>query len=472
MRSSNSKPIDDDRTLPGTATQRVQLQSLMHQSRLVGAVLLALIATLVLLVGILFLRFNVVQAQPLLVLLVFVLALLFIPLYLFLSRSFLRAYGSLEQHEALQQKRITELSERFLERTRQLEAERAQMNAILDAMTEGVIYQQGETLVYKNYASQALLGYAPGDWPGLRVLMVGGGAREQYEELQQGLREHGHWRGEVLLQRKGSPLDAHLTAVQIRDFPEPGVVVVVRDISQQKALQEQRTRFVAYASHELRTPLANLKTRMYLLQRQPEQFLKHFRIIQDVVSSMERLVNDLLMMSRFERGLIELHREVVSLSELVKRVVEMHRPQAQEKSIALTVQVETTALYVHVDPDRIGQVLTNLIANAINYTPDGGSVHVTLQATSGNQADILVEDTGIGIPDDALEHIFQPFYRVDDSTTPGTGLGLSISRHIVDLHKGTLSVQSTLGEGSRFTLRLPLASPELVRQDATRLEAP
>ncbi|WP_420628237.1 ATP-binding protein [Candidatus Leptofilum sp.] len=369
-------------------------------------------------------------------------------------------------HEAAQQ-HAQNLEQSVTERTRELAAERAQLNTILEAMVEGVAYYQGHDLKYINAAFTDMMGYSRSDWEGLTFMMRASHlsdteVHQLRDVIQDAVKNTGIWRGEIKMRRKdGGEFDAHVTTVEVvtgvGDTIESGTVAIIRDISHQKALEEQKTRFVAYASHELRTPLTNLKTRLYLLKRQPHLFDKHYEVLSDVTERMQRLVDDLLEKSRFDRGMIELNRDTRSLNNLVRDVVEIQRPEAEKKALTLAAHMPPEALMAFIDADRMMQVLTNLVSNAINYTPHAGQISVTLQRKSDDYAELTVQDTGIGIPPDLVNDIFNPFVRADNVTAKGTGLGLNITKQIVDLHDGEITVSSQLNQGTTFTVCLPLA---------------
>ncbi len=262
------------------------------------------------------------------------------------------------------------------------------------------------------------------------------------------------WRGEVQITRcDGSIFDAGLTVARSA-APGAGVlhtVTVVRDISQEKALEDQKARFIATASHELRTPITNMRTRLYLIQHQPERMDDHTRVMEEVVLRMQKLVEDLLDQSRFDRGLISLELEKVALQGLVQDVLNTQQAEAQARGITLSAEMADRDLYVMGDRARLEQVLTNLVTNGLHYTLEGGQV--TIRLADGEQACIQVIDTGIGISPEYLTQIFEPFVRANDRVK-GTGLGLSIARQIVDMHGGEISVESTPGAGSCFTVLL------------------
>lgn len=369
-----------------------------------------------------------------------------------------------------------ELESLIAERTLALEQERQLLSAILNAMAEGVAYTQGigedEETLYLNRAFMLLTGYTADDiqknTPGLlRHLRV-----EIDEDLETDSRIYrkldmnGHWTEESRLRRKdGSEFDARVTTSRVNDAEGmmTGSVTVIRDISQEKALAEQRARFIAHASHELRTPITNLITRLYLIRKRPEEATIHLDVLDQVSRRMKRLVDDLLDVSRLERGIITLKRVPVQLNELIKPIVEIQAAEAALKHIVLTYGDEGAAdVTVSADRERLTQVVTNLIINAINYTPDGGDVVIYLhQNRETNQAEIIVEDTGVGIPEEHLPHIFDPFFRVPtENGVKGSGLGLSISHDLVAMHGGTISVESKPGAGSRFVVGLPLSQTE------------
>ena len=369
-----------------------------------------------------------------------------------------RLYDAVRRH-------ANELEQHVAERTAELESERAQLQTILDGMGEGVtgiIFDEHQRIKrrYINSAMYDLLGYTAEE---LDPMLVQSASLSHEEKLplmsavNQAVTQRGNWRGETRMRRKdGTEFDAYFNINRVND-PDGnllGMVTIMRDISQEKALQDQRSRFVAHASHELRTPITNLKTRLYLIRKQPEKLNDHLAVVEEVTERMKKLVEDLLDLSRLERGVIPLKRETLALQSVITDVIRVQQAEAERKDIALTCDLAPESLLVYADRERITQVVTNLVANAINYTPAGGSVRVAA-ARNGSKAVIEVEDTGIGIAPDHLPHLFQPFYRVGE-TAGGTGLGLSIAREIVAMHDGAISVESAVGRGSRFTLTFAL----------------
>ncbi len=359
----------------------------------------------------------------------------------------------------------SELERRVEERTLELEQRRAQLQAILDYIGEGVIYDEKLETKFINQALTRLTGYAPDEYSGyldlLRSLRY---SQAEFATLTRAIFQEvevkGLWQGELRLRRKdGGEFDAALIASQVRNTEGAivGAVTVIRDISQEKELQGQKDRFIASASHELRTPLANIKTRLYLLKRQPERFTQHLQILERVTNNMSELVENLLDVSRFERGVIALHPRVIVLQTLVDDVVSIQKAEAERKGITLSAHLNPAPLYVSVDPQRMMQVITNLVNNAINYTPSGRQVVVDLAADpEGRHAVMRVRDSGIGISADMVGQVFEPFFRANEEVSTGTGLGLTIAREIVRLHAGQIDIESEVGVGSTFTVTLDL----------------
>lgn len=240
-----------------------------------------------------------------------------------------------------------------------------------------------------------------------------------------------------------------------------GSVTVLEDITHLRVLDRLKTEFIGVASHELRTPVTSLLLSTDLLlegavgplgeaQREVVQAQK------EDLSRLEKLMRDLLDVTRLEAGSSPPRFELVTPSELVRSPVSGLRAQSANKGIALGVEVPDGLPTVRADRGQIGRVLTNLIANAIRHTPSGGSVSVRATA-SEDDVSFRVEDTGEGIPKEYRDRIFERFVQVPGATQGGAGLGLSIAQHIVAAHGGTMSVESEVGKGSVFSFTLPLA---------------
>lgn len=231
---------------------------------------------------------------------------------------------------------------------------------------------------------------------------------------------------------------------------------------QVEASQRSQREFVANVSHELKTPLTSIQGFAQAIldgtAQDPEAVRQAAQVIYDEAGRMHRLVLDLLDLARLDAGTADLRREPLDLAALVRNVVQRLQPQAQEAQVALTAHGATT-LTVYGDGDRLAQVVTNLLDNALKHTPAGGQVTVRVWE-EGPWALVAVQDTGEGIPPEALPRIFERFYQLDQARRGGAGLGLSIAYEIVRAHGGTITVQSEPGKGSVFVVKLPRASSE------------
>jgi signal transduction histidine kinase len=221
------------------------------------------------------------------------------------------------------------------------------------------------------------------------------------------------------------------------------------------------SRFTADASHELRTPLTVLRGELEAASGQPE-VAPHLReTIESALEETERLsriVESLMAISRLDAGEARMEHDVLDLAELAANTTEQMRLLAEDKEIALRCESEEP-VGVEGDRARLKQVIVNLVDNAIKYTPAGGLVGVKVRASNG-RAMLEVNDNGVGIPAEALPHIFERFYRVDKARSRqmgGAGLGLSIIKAIVTAHGGQVRVESVEGRGSRFLVELPVA---------------
>ncbi|MCA1291671.1 HAMP domain-containing protein [Paenibacillus sp. alder61] len=244
-----------------------------------------------------------------------------------------------------------------------------------------------------------------------------------------------------------------------------GMLFLLQDVTDIRRLEVMRSEFVANVSHELKTPIAAVKGFAETLLAggvKDEDTKRSFlQIILDEGERLNRLIGDILELSKIESKRVPLEYAPVHLKELFDSIFEMLDPAARKKSIVL-LQGVPEHLFIEGDEDRLRQIFMNLLSNAISYTLEGGRVKVEAEVLGdGDEAEkvrITVTDTGIGIPKKDLPRIFERFYRVDKArsrSSGGTGLGLSIVKHLTELHRGTIRVESKVGEGSSFIVELP-----------------
>lgn len=251
-----------------------------------------------------------------------------------------------------------------------------------------------------------------------------------------------------------------------------GVVAVLHDISREKRIQQTKNDFINHVCHELKTPLASINAYSEMLiddEADDEHTRREFySIIQSQARRLNRLIEDILNIARIESGLIKVNKEPVSLSIMIEEQLHMIKSYAEEKNIRLKDIGQSRVVFdqVYADKDMISQVIVNLLSNAVKYTPSGGSVKIETEVDETvNIARLSVTDTGVGIPEDEIQHVFDKFYRVStgEKKAKGTGLGLNLVKQIIEkVHNGRVYVSSKPNEGSTFGFELPLAIREAV----------
>jgi PAS domain S-box-containing protein len=347
----------------------------------------------------------------------------------------------------------------------ELENERAQLRALLDAMDEGVVYSEGSQIRYTNRALSRLTGFSPDE-----VITTPSPSDTQAHFIRELVRlnevikgvtdQGGMWQGQYKIHRKdGSEVEVGVIGAPLANSNGHGtrLVTVIRDASQEQNLQAQKTRFISNTSHELKTPLANLRTRLHLLRKQPDKMEEHLQVMESVTAYMQQLIIEMLDVARFEQGVMMLEREKASIEDLILEALKGFEARAARREIRLTADLPSDQQHiVFVDHKRISQVMTNLISNAVNRTSKGGYVHVRLLNMPEAKIAIEVEDDGAGIPADMIAHVFQPFSVASQGLVSGTVLGLSLSKEIVELHSGAITVESDGENSTRFCVVLPL----------------
>ncbi len=286
------------------------------------------------------------------------------------------------------------------------------------------------------------------------------------EAIVEAARTSGSASGEVRLRSDGAVL-----IVRARRSPVHGLWLVLEDVSELRRLQQIRAEFIENLSHELRTPLTTVSLLAETLTREadaagdaiPAKMRDRIGKIEVETGHLVQMVNELLDLSRIETGTAQILLDDVDLGRVASATTERLRLFADRQGVVLAVNVPEPVPMVRGDEARLGQVLVNLLHNAVKFSPDGGEVTVTVQV---NGRDVLtsVADHGVGVPKAAQARIFERFYKVDRARVRGeaggTGLGLAIARHVVEQHGGRIWVESKEGAGSTFSFALPIPTAQ------------
>lgn len=360
---------------------------------------------------------------------------------------------------------INELSEEVESGQERIDAERRRLDSVLGNMSEGVVAtdRRGKIDVVNNMASQMLDAQSEtviGESI-LKILDI-----EKTHNLR-GLVER---EKEILIgfdtDEYSTILRASFSLIQAESGYISGVVCVLRDVTEEQKVEEERKQFVSNVSHELRTPLTSMRSYIEALidgaWKDEELAPRFLDVAQSETDRMIRMIQDLLHLSRIDSGKSELTRELLDMRALFTQVLNrfemlLDSEEYRDNNYTLESDLLDEGVFVDIDPDRITQVFDNILNNAIKYSPDGGTIKSTMDITD-EQVIISVQDEGMGIPEEDLEHIFDRFYRVDRARSRamgGTGLGLAISREVIEQHGGQIWAESVERKGTTFYVALP-----------------
>lgn len=251
-------------------------------------------------------------------------------------------------------------------------------------------------------------------------------------------------------------IDLALEPIKPDEETQANIVLSAHDITHIRELERLKERFLAYAVHDLSAPITGLSTRLYLLKRSPEKLEKHIASLESQVQHLRNLLEDLRTLSLLDQGAITLNRVPTQLNQIIQRVFDTYEPVALQKRQTLRLITDPSISEAQLDDRKIERAIANLVANAIQYTPEGCEITIRSRREASS---LLVEviDQGIGINAEDQQRIFERFFRTDAarSQAAGTGLGLAIVKEVAELHGGAVTVRSEMGRGSTFTLRLP-----------------
>lgn len=366
--------------------------------------------------------------------------------------------GRLEVHSSDEIGTLSEtfndMAARLAQTIGEVRGERDKLDALFLHMTDGVCaFDLDRRVIQMNPAARRMLNCEP---TGLTYNDIFG-SNPTWEELV--ILDSPEF-VEQDIERDGRSLTLYLTP--FGEEGEGGIMAVLHDVTEQARLDATRREFVANVSHELRTPLTNVKSYTETLLENPdidpETQRSFLTVVQGEADRMTRIVSDLLTISKFDYGADEMKPERCDLRPLVERVNEAMRLEAEKHSHTMSVEFVEEPPEVICDVGRIEQVITNILSNAIKYTPDGGRIETLVRREPGFVC-IRISDNGVGIPAESLGRLGERFYRVDKARSRaagGSGLGLSIAKKIVERHGGDLEIKSIYGKGTTVYIRLPI----------------
>ncbi len=339
--------------------------------------------------------------------------------------------------------------------------------AIVESSDDAIVSKTLDGIITSwNAAAEQIFGYSAEEAIGKHItLIIPPELFSEEEEILSKLRRGqriDHYET-VRTRKDGTRVEVSLSISPVKDRTGKiiGGAKIARDISERRDLERRKDEFIGIASHELKTPITSLKGFTHLLRRRlknagDEEALRFLARMDSQLDRLTGLVNDLLSITQMQHGQLAYRMEVFDLKGLVQETVENVQGTTQTHRFLLQ---ETFPAPVYGDRDRIGQVLMNLLMNAIKYSRDADRVIVHMARQEGNVV-VNVQDFGIGIAQEDQQKIFEQFSQAGEAngtTYPGLGIGLYISRNIIERHQGCLSVQSRKGEGSTFSFHLPIA---------------
>jgi signal transduction histidine kinase/CheY-like chemotaxis protein len=361
------------------------------------------------------------------------------------------AIHNAQLHQTLEN-RAEWLEQEVEARTEEIEAQRIQVEAILRSIQDGIVVMDAQgTILHTNQVVNSWFNHTltPEDV-------------KQLKDKVRSLAQEPQPDSEVLLDLHNLSLELVTTSIPDTESGAGSTLVVIHDITHLRALDRLRSRFVSNISHELRTPLSSIRLCLRLIRQQPDRLDHYLDVMEREVGYEIQLIEQVMELSRLDSGGLDIDRERKSLDGLAKIVLANHQFLADTEGITLHYEPADLDLAVLVDQRYILQALNNLLRNAIKFNESGGSVTIRIRQRVTQErrwATVLVEDTGMGIPDDELPHVFERFFRgarPSAERISGYGLGLAMTKEIVELHGGKITVTSELDRGSTFTVWLPL----------------
>jgi two-component system phosphate regulon sensor histidine kinase PhoR len=351
------------------------------------------------------------------------------------------------------------MASRLNAQIKELTAERGKLATVLAKMTDGILIVDGEGCVQLiNPAAQRIFKVAESEAIGHTLVEVI--RNHQLVELWKNCLHTGEQQT-TTLETAPDRLFVQGIAIPLPQNIPGSTLLVYQDLTRVRRLEIVRRDFISNVSHELRTPLASLKALTETLMEgalEDPPAARRFLVQMDTeVDNLTQMVQELLELTRIESGKVPLNQMSIQPYELLQPAVDRMQLQAERARLNLHLDCPQNLSLVNADPERIEQVLVNLLHNAIKFTLPGGEIIVSAYQ-SDNMMTFFVKDSGVGIDPDSLTRIFERFYKADRSRSGrGTGLGLSIARHLVEAHGGRIWAESEIGQGSTFYFTIPLA---------------
>ena len=355
-----------------------------------------------------------------------------------------RLHQQLYQHAA-------ELEERVAERTAELEAQKTRLQTILQSVSDGIVVVnlQGETLLSNLLAEK---------W---NTQLLSSADTQKLRGAIQTLVQEASVKPELTLEL--SEADLQLQAVPIPSTTEPQAIITIHDISELKSLERLKSQFISNISHELRTPLTTIKLYAQLLQYDsPDKKEEYLTILNNQIDYLVEMVEKILRYSRLSVQDVTLDLEQTDLNSLLKTIIAEKQTFIQQRELTLLFDPSPELPKIIADEEELRRVFLNLVNNALHYTPAGGEIQISTEITKEDGqhwALIKFKDSGFGIPNNELPHIFKRFYRGSKprkEQIAGSGLGLSITKELVEIHGGWITVESKEDQGSLFIVWLPI----------------
>ena len=347
---------------------------------------------------------------------------------------------------------FNEMSAKIKELVEMISEDRTRLATILDNMTDAVIMINGDgNISLTNRAAEKLFNVTDaGNTPIIEVAHD-----HEVDELLKLCLQTAKMQA---VQYESSISKRYLQAIAI-PIAHTGALLLFQDLTELRNLQTMRRELIGNISHELRTPLAGIKAMVETLgggaiddKEATRDFLTR---IDSEVARLTQLVAELTELSRIETGKADLKKERLDLNQLVDEVIAQLNPQVERQKLSISREFSADLPSVPADKDRIRQVITNLVHNAVKFTPPGGMIKITTKNIEGAVV-VDIADTGIGISKEDLPHVFERFYKGDRARSgEGTGMGLAIAKHVIEAHRGNIWVQSKEGKGSTFSFSLP-----------------